>query len=271
MATIDVHEIAVHYRAAGEGQGVILLHSTSSSGGQWKSLMERLSPKYRLLAPDLFGYGRTAHWPQGRADLIEDEVAIVKALMGLVPGAVHVVGHSYGGHVAARTALAYRDRVVSLTLIEPAMHYLLAQAGEREAYAEIRSIADSVLKSIKEGQLETAAAIFLDYWVGPGALNAIQPERKTAVVQSMRKLEYEWPFSLVRENASIAELREVSTPTLLICGGKTTFALTRLTDLLARTLPSCKVVEIAGAGHMSPITHPEPVNAAVEEHIECHG
>ena len=270
MPTVLVSGVTVHFREAGAGEGVLLLHSTSSSGAQWKSLMERMSSGYRLIAPDLLGYGRTGQWPGGRSDLILDEVAIASAMMDRFEGPLHVVGHSYGGHVAARTALAAPERVLSLTLIEPAMHYLLAQAGENQAYAEIISVATSVLALINRGEPERAAAIFLDYWVAPGALAAMPPERRAAIVETMRKLAYEWPFSLARNDAPLSEWRHLTTPTLLISGANTTFALRRLVALLRDALPLSDFVSIAGGGHMCPITHPDEVNSAITRHIERH-
>jgi pimeloyl-ACP methyl ester carboxylesterase len=270
MPTVLVNGAVVHFRESGAGEGVLLLHSTSSSGAQWKSLMECMSSGYRLIAPDLFGYGRTDQWPGDSSDLILDEVAVASAMMDRFEGPMHVVGHSYGGHIAARAALAAPERVLSLTLIEPAMHYLLAQTGENQAYAEISSVATSVLALINSGEPEHAATIFLDYWVAPGALARMPPERSAAIVETMRKLAYEWPFSLARNDAPISEWRHLVTPTLLISGENTTFALRRLSALLRDVLPASDFVSIAGGGHMCPITHPNEVNAAITKHIERH-
>lgn len=177
---------------------------------------------------------------------------------------------SYGGHIAARVALTAPHRVLSLTLIEPAMHYLLAETGENQAYAEISSVAASVLALIKSGEPEQAAAIFLDYWVAPGVLAAMPSERRAAIVGTMRKLAYEWPFSLARNDAPISEWRRLALPTLLISGENTTFALRRLMALLRNAMTPCDFISIAGAGHMCPVTHPDQVNAAIRKHIERH-
>lgn len=267
MATIVVHGSKVNLREAGAGEYVILLHSTSSSGAQWRALMDRLSPRFRVVAPDLHGYGRSDHWPRERLDLIQDEVAIVEAILDGTGAPAHLVGHSYGGHVAARAALRNQSRLLSLTLIEPAMHYLLAQGGETSAYSEIRSVADKVLAAIDRGEPARAASTFLDYWVSLGAFAEMSVEHQASVVESMKKLQYEWPYSLSQTKASLQELRDLATPTLLIVGERTTMALTRLTHLLYQALPSRSLVSIPGAGHMSPVTHPDQVNLAIEEHI----
>jgi pimeloyl-ACP methyl ester carboxylesterase len=48
------------FRESGEGEAVICIHASASSSGQWRPLMERLGERYRTIAPDLVGYGRSS-------------------------------------------------------------------------------------------------------------------------------------------------------------------------------------------------------------------
>ena len=48
------------YVEAGSGETVLLLHGSASSGGLWRRTMAILSPLYRVVAPDLIGYGKSA-------------------------------------------------------------------------------------------------------------------------------------------------------------------------------------------------------------------
>ena len=57
MLSLDVNGKNVNVRDVGQGPPAILLHSASSHSGQWKWLRERLSDGFRVLAPDLHGYG----------------------------------------------------------------------------------------------------------------------------------------------------------------------------------------------------------------------
>jgi pimeloyl-ACP methyl ester carboxylesterase len=129
MPQVSVHGVDVFYRDEGSGPTVILGHSSTASGGQWRSLIGRLSNRYRLLAPDHLGYGRTGPWP-GELPLIEHEKAIIAALIDLVPNPVHLVGHSFGGAIMARVGADAPERVRSLTMIEPTLFHLLAPAGK---------------------------------------------------------------------------------------------------------------------------------------------
>jgi pimeloyl-ACP methyl ester carboxylesterase len=232
--------------------------------------MERLSGRYRVIAPDLYGYGGTGHWPAGREDLIEDEAGIALEMVERGGGRAHLVGHSYGGTVAVRAALRHPQRVLSLTLIEPTLFHLLPRVGEHEAYEEIRAVADPVLAWIAAGELEKAAERFLDYWAGAGALGRMPAQQRAAVVDSMRKLGYQWPFTLGSDFPAPADLGRIAAPTLIVRGERTTFAMRRLTEALRSLLPGSQFVEIAGAGHMSAVTHADAVNAALEGHLARH-
>ncbi len=56
-------------------------------------------------------------------------------------------------------------------------------------------------------------------------------------------------------------------PTLMLCGTQTRGPVGAVTRLLAETIPGARLETIAGAGHMSPVTHAEQVNAAIAAHL----
>jgi pimeloyl-ACP methyl ester carboxylesterase len=128
MPEIRVYGVDVFYRDEGTGPGVLLGHSSTGSGGQWRSLMARLSGRYRLIAPDHLGYGRTGAYI-GKEPPVEHELAILHKLIEVLGGCAHLLGHSYGGALAARYAVRAPANVRTLTLIEPALFYLLKPAG----------------------------------------------------------------------------------------------------------------------------------------------
>jgi pimeloyl-ACP methyl ester carboxylesterase len=85
---------------------VIALHCSGSSGRQWRRLAETLGGQYAVVAPDLFGSGSNGHWSGERSFKLADEAAPVIDIIDACQAPVHLVGHSYGGAVALRVALA---------------------------------------------------------------------------------------------------------------------------------------------------------------------
>src|SRR5262249_58684924 len=86
--------------AAGTGSPVLLLHGSASTSAMWLPVIDALKARFRLLAPDLIGYGRTDPWPAGHDYTLDDEVKLLAPLLAGTSPPAHVVGHSYCGGVA---------------------------------------------------------------------------------------------------------------------------------------------------------------------------
>lgn len=266
MPQFRLHGVEVFYRDEGAGPPIILGHSSAGSSGQWRSMIDRLSERYRLLAPDQLGCGRTGVYP-GTPALSDFETAIFEALLDLADAPAHLVGHSYGGMIMARTAVRNPDRVRSLSLIEPALFHLLLPAGRNDAHAEIKAIADRVIRYIDAGDPEKAARTFIDYWVTMGAYDSMDARTRSAVVASTPKLRMEWSEVFKPWSATATALGKLRLRVQLIRAKKTTRAGHAVTDVLREIWPHSEMQEIEGAGHMSPLTHADRVCAILEEFL----
>src|SRR5688500_438233 len=109
MPSIDICGSRVEYVEQGRGEPVVLLHSSGSSNAQWRALAEGLSARFRVIAPDFYGYGATEHWPGRGPFQLEREAEIVRAMLGRAGEPAHLVGHSYGGAVALHFARQRSD------------------------------------------------------------------------------------------------------------------------------------------------------------------
>ena len=252
-----------HYRESGSGPFVLCIHSFSSSSSQYQALMQRLAPRFHVVAADLYGHGRSPSWFGERRFTLADEAAPLEALLpDDVP--VHLVGHSYGAAVALRIAAANRVRVRSMALYEPTMWGTLSHLCPGDpATLEIEAVRDETMQLIDCGRLEAAAERFIDYWAGPRSWVAIPEERKARVVAAVRSLRAAW-IATFFERWSATALRSLDIPCLLISGSRTTAAARRAIGLLRDTLPAATAVEFAGLGHLGPITHSQRVDPAID-------
>ena len=62
---------------SGSGDTVFLLHSTAAENKQWRKLIDELSPYFKLIEPNLIGYGSTPHWTKQRLQTLNDQVALI--------------------------------------------------------------------------------------------------------------------------------------------------------------------------------------------------
>jgi pimeloyl-ACP methyl ester carboxylesterase len=266
MPQITVHGLDVYYRDEGSGIPILLGHSSTGSGGQWRALFTQMADQYRLVAPDHIGYGRTAAFA-GQMPLIGHEIAIIEALLEELAQPVHLVGHSYGGAILARTAVRVPEKVRSLTLYEPTLFHLLAPAGKLAEHDEIKSVADRVIHYVSANNAEEAARGFIDYWVSPGAYETMDERLRHSVKAGMPKLQVEWSVAFDPSGATVEALSGLRLPVQLIAGSRTTSAAGAVTDILRHVWPNAAYAEIDGAGHMGPVTHPAAVNEIIANFV----
>lgn len=117
--TLD-NGVTIHYYEAGRGDTVVLIHGFCSWAYTWKENVPELSKKYRVLAPDLVGFGFSDK-PAGAEygyGLFSDTVK--RFLDAKKAGRVSLVGNSMGGGVSIRFALDNPERVRELVLVDSA-------------------------------------------------------------------------------------------------------------------------------------------------------
>jgi pimeloyl-ACP methyl ester carboxylesterase len=250
---------------------IVCVHSSASSGRQWGALQRRLASSHRVLAPDLYGSGDSPRWTGGRGLTLADEVALLEPALQAAGSPFHLVGHSYGGLVALRAALDDPGRVRSLILAEPTGFGLLVDDDpEQFAAREILSVRKDTEAAMKRGALDRAAERFIDYWMGPGSLAGMPSGRRAAATAAMLDVRHEWS-AIFAETTPLAAYSALDVPTLLLVGSQSPASVRRITVLLAATLPNVTVTELDEVGHMAPVTHPDLVNAVIEDHITRYG
>lgn len=253
---------------------VVALHSSASTGGQWKPLVAALQGR-AVFTPDLPGYGRAAFRDSARDDtatLGGDAAAVLRSLNGLSgigASAFHLVGHSYGGAVALKIALAQPQRVASLTLIEPVLFHLLPLAGGDEdmrLYRGILGVRDRLRGAVAAGWPAHGMAAFVDFWNGQGSWDKADAEQRQRLAAQARAVLRNFT-ACFGESWPVWELRRLAMPLLAISGADSPEVGRCLVDKLVDAAADVISARLFGAGHMAPITHPAAVNALVERHI----
>ena len=122
---VAVAGITVHWRAWGQGQPLVLLHGGHGAWGHWVRNIARLAAHYRVLVPDLPGFGDSDDFPLPPHDpsrLDATLQALTDSMDQLAPQQPwHLVGFSFGGAVAGLLA-ARCPRVQRLVLLGTAGH-----------------------------------------------------------------------------------------------------------------------------------------------------
>src|SRR3954468_19763140 len=151
--------------------------------------MERLAGGYRVIAPDLYGCGKSPAWPGERPMWIDDQIELLAPVFERAGERFHLIGHSYGGAIALKAALSLRSRLASLVLYEPVLFAVLVRAAPHSHPArEIAAVRDDVLA----GAPAAAAERFIDYWMGKGTWAATPDARRATLVDAVQAQTPEW-------------------------------------------------------------------------------
>lgn len=266
MDHIEIDGRMIALREAGDGPAVICLHASSSHGGQFSALIGRLSDHYRVIAPDLHGYGVSPPLPDDRRPWWVYDGSLVGALIDLV-GPAHLVGHGLGGALAFMVARTRQD-VRSLTLYEPTLFPLLHEAADPLIDGPVRA-GNALRECLVKGEAEEAARGFTDFWSGRGAFDRLPEDVREYVVLTIGRVESDWAGMEpgVKSGPRLADAQAISCPTLLLSGERTRPSATAIVERLAVSIPHARHKIIEGLGHTGPATHPDAVNPVIEEFL----
>jgi 3-oxoadipate enol-lactonase len=240
------------------GPLVVLLHGLGSSSADWPQQHAVLESRYRIVAVDLPGHGRSA-LPAGPVT-VEGMARDVAALLARLDDApAHVLGLSLGACVALRLALAAPERVRSLTLVNPFARVQpagpgdLARLGLRMLLlgaAPMRAVAGHVAGRLfpwpEQRALYEAAVASL----------AATPRR--AYFAAMRAL------AGFDARGQVAAIRH---PTLIVAGDRDTSVPLSAKLALARAIPRAHLLVVPASGHATPHDQPEAFNRALVEFL----
>lgn len=223
---------------------ILCLHSSGLSGAQWARLVEILSPEFKVLAPDLLGYGGCREPVVEPFGYSQD----VERLLGMLERPAILIGHSYGGFLALQLALRTPEMTRAVIAFDPI------------AWGALRSTEPEALEPLKDlrfarpeaGQDEWLRS-FVDFWGEPGAWDKMSSRARESMLASYPKMRQE-VASLVFDDTPDTAYGPLSLPVLLISGKQTPLVQQRVTMALHRAISRSELQEMEG-GHMAPITH----------------
>jgi pimeloyl-ACP methyl ester carboxylesterase len=254
---------------------MVLVHGLGGSKENWMLVARPLSERgYRVLAPDLAGFGVTPL--DGRESTLEANRKIVDGLIASVGGPAVLVGHSMGGLVAMMQAASNPGSVARLVLLDPAVP--LARTSPMKPLPT--ALVNLLARRPRVGAAATSALARLE---GPGRLvrNAMRqycfdstrldPALMETLVAGERSriargnpyLGYMQAYRSMRaclDNPGSYErdfAQRVTAPTLLIAGAADLLVPTRLIRRLAAVRPDWKYHEMEEVGHNPQMEAPE--------------
>lgn len=256
----------------GEGVPLVMVHGSLCDYRYWQWQLRGLGERYRLLVPSLRHYYPEA-WDGESADFTTHQhVEDLLALLDWVGEPAHLLGHSRGGNLCLRVALAAPERLRSLLLADPGGDFaadVFQAAGLAAPVAplERNRFREQALQLIRQGDREGGLQLFVDTVSGEGVWQRSSRHfREMAADNAMTLI---GQVADQPEPLSLAVLSGLDVPTLLISGERSPEPFPRVAEALHRILPVAQVASIAGASHGMNATRPAAFNRAVLNFIDA--
>lgn len=271
QSSIKVNDIEIPFISEGKGAVVVFVHGAFSDNRVWHPQRQEIAAHYRFVAPTLRYFGSLPWADDGRKysqnTHVQDLVAFIRKLN---VGPVYLVGRSYGGTLALRTALDYPQLVKGVVAQEPT---IAAGAVKRIENKAILKQERKGLKSAKQaamkGNYNEATRLFAD-WTNndPGGFDNLDDDLRKVHLENGRTIPLHFNSVPRNSKASCDELSGISIPVTITSG-----ELTRpFFDILAKTaqqcIPGADLKKIPAARHAATSQNPGAFNSVLIDFLK---
>ena len=279
---VEADGVQVFYRAAGDPDApvVLLLHGFPTSSFMFRELIPRLASDYRLIAPDLPGFGFTEIPPERRYPYSFDQLALtIEAFtraLKLDRYAIYVF--DYGAPTGFRLAMAHPDRITAIV----SQNGNAYEEGLGDAWGPIRrywAAPTAENRSILRQSVLTAGGTRWQYTHGVAHPESISPESYTLDTALLeRPGNKEIQLDLFLDYASNVKLypkfqeyfRKSKPPLLAIWGKNDPFFIPEGAEAFRRDLPHAEV-QFLDTGHFATETHFVEIASAMKDFLATNG
>jgi pimeloyl-ACP methyl ester carboxylesterase len=251
----------VEYEDVGTGRPLVLLHAFPLARGMWRPQVAAFAPAYRVLAPDLRGFGGTTPFDGSPSvDQMADDVAELLDAVAIA-GPVVLGGLSMGGYVALAFVRRHAGRLRGLILADTR-----ADADSREGKAN----RDRLIVFARSHPVGDVVGEVLPKLLGD-TTRARRPEvveevRRMASVQSAEGIIGALQALRDRPN-STPLLAGIRVPTLVLVGSEDVLTPPAVAQAMAAAIPDARLARIEWAGHLANLEQPEAFNVALRSYL----
>ncbi len=248
-----------HALDRGDGPPVLFLHGIGGGADAFRPQLERLSARWRVLAWDMPGYGRSPPLAEVTWPALAEAVEALLDAKGL--DRVHLVGHSMGGMVALEFAASRPGRLRSLTLSGTSSAF-----GKPDGEWQRKFIADRLAPIEAGTPMRDLAKEMVAAMTAPGADPAglslaedcmadVPPETYKAALRCL--------VTFDRRDA----LPGLAVPTLVLAGEHDPNAPSAMMERMAAKIAGARFELLEGAGHLANLERPAEFDAALESFL----
>jgi 3-oxoadipate enol-lactonase len=255
-----VNGIETYYEIHGKEASpwLVFSHSLACTVRMWDGEIARHTDRYRVLVYDTRGHGQSAapKGPYTLEQLAGDLHALLEHLKIEKP---HYVGLSMGGMIGQTFALKYPGRLATMTLADTTSRY----APEAAPMWEER------IRIAESKGMEPLVQATLERWFTEGFRKNSKDkvDRVAALIRSTPVAGYVGCCAAIPKINVSSRLKEIKTPTLVICGNEDPATPPAMAREIQENIPGARLALIPQAAHLANIEQPEAFNRALADFL----
>jgi 3-oxoadipate enol-lactonase len=246
------------YTVLGDGPPLVLLHPFPAHHALWLPAAQSLTSRYRIILPDLRGHGES-EIGDGPATMEKHAADLARVLDDAGVGRAIFLGVSIGGYILFEFWRRYRGRVAALGLCCT------------RPQADADDVRNTRLKNA-ELVLERGTEWFVDLMIPKLLGKTTQETRPDLVAEARRMMLKMSPQDIAQVQQgmaarpdSIATLKTITVPTLVVMGEEDTSVPTSDGELMRQHIPNSRLAVIPKAGHFAVWEQSEAVGKLVRQ------
>ncbi len=257
MPKIDIGTISLFYEEQGRGVPIVFLHGFTLDHRMWRRQMTYFSKKYRVIAYDSRGHGRSGCPESGysRAERVLDLHNLAEKLK---LRQFHLVGLSMGGATALGYAIDYPEKLLSLTLVDTA-------AGGYSPPAKYKDLRDVARTEGVEEAKRRWIKMALFYYVHRN--EDLLKELKEMIAGHCGHLWLDPRRGQYKDRDDLSLSGNLKVPTMIFVGEKDRYFIP-LAKKLHENIADSEIDIVPDVGHMLNMEAPERFNLRLEQFLE---
>jgi pimeloyl-ACP methyl ester carboxylesterase len=245
----------------GTGRPIVLLHGIGSNAAGWRHQYEALATGRRVVGWDAPGYGESFTFSAEVPSVEQYAGALIALLAALGIERASVVGHSFGGLIAACAAAIFPARVQQLVLAACSSGHATYDKEKRESMLGAR------LGALSDGSAEDYARARVNNLLSPTPAAEVA-EEAVQIMAQIKHPGFPQAARMVSATDIFPYLRRIESPTRVICGTRDRVTPPELNRSIADAVRGADFIPVEGAGHWLFLEFPKEFNRAVREFIQ---
>jgi pimeloyl-ACP methyl ester carboxylesterase len=262
---LEVKKNLIHYKVAGNGEAILLIHGGYLNLEMWDNQVEDFVARgYQVIRFSDLGHGQTQTFNEecyGHEiiDALLNHLSVQKA---------HIIGLSWGSMLGVDYSLNKPNKVDKLVLVSPGLNgwdYFQDSVAEQN-YLKRRV-------AIENNDIRKAVDLFYKNWVvGPRRseieLDEVFKEKAKKMIEHTMTNHWSAEWSKLDSVKAIHRLTEINTPTLIINGDQDASDILSISEIYDKDIPQSKIITFKNSAHSISLEKPLLFNKTVIQFLE---